>query len=58
MQEATTSTVVTALGNGFTTIAGDAMDAISTILPIALPIMGAVIVVILGIKIFKRIANK
>lgn len=54
----TTNTVTDALANGFTTVAGDAMNAISRILPIALPIMGAVIVIMVGIKLFKSIAKK
>lgn len=53
-----TNTVVSALGTGFTSVANDAMSAISTILPIALPILGAVIVVIVGIKIFKKVTGK
>lgn len=54
----TTNTVTDALATGFSTVAGDAMDAIGRILPIALPIMGAVIVIMVGIKLFKGIAKK
>lgn len=54
----TTSAVVTALTTAFSSVASDAMDAIGAILPIALPIMGAVLVAMIGIRIFKRVANK
>lgn len=55
MQE---SSVVTALTTAFGTIASDAMSAISAVLPVALPVMGAVLVVMIGIRIFKSVAKK
>lgn len=56
--EVTTPNVTTALSNGFSSVASDAMGAISAILPIALPILGAVIVVVVGIKIFKKVTGR
>ena len=47
-----------ALTAAFTSIASDCMSAISAVLPIALPIMGAVVVVCIGIRIFKKVASK
>lgn len=53
----TTTTVTDALANGFTTVANDALGAIARILPIALPVLGAVVVIMVGIRIFKRVAR-
>lgn len=50
--------VTGALTTAFTSIASDAMSAISAVLPIALPIMGAIVVVTVGIKIFKKVTSK
>ena len=50
--------VTEALTTALVTIASDAMSAISAILPIALPIVGAMVVVTLGIKIFKKVTSK
>ena len=46
--EAVTTSLVTAI----TSFAGDAMGAIGSIVPVALPIMGAIVVVGIGIKVF------
>lgn len=56
MTEATT--VVSALTSAFSTVASDALSAIQGILPIALPVLGAIIVVGIGIKIFKKVAGR
>lgn len=56
-QEAGTG-VTAALTTAFSSIATDAMSAISAVLPIALPIMGAIVVVTVGIKIFKKVTSK
>lgn len=54
----TTATVSSALGTAFTSVASDCMNAITTILPIALPVLGALVVVGIGIKIFKKVTGK
>ena len=54
----TVSGVTTALTSGITTIAGDAMSAISSVVPVALPIMGAIVVVGVGIKVFKKVTGR
>lgn len=46
--------VVTALTNGLGSIANDIAGAIGGILPIALPIMGAVVAITLGIRVFRK----
>lgn len=55
---ATTNSIVSALQNAMTSVSTDVQSAISTVLPIALGIMGFGLVITLGIKYFKKIANK
>lgn len=50
--------ISTALGTAFTTVASDCLSAITTILPIALPVLGALVVVGIGIKIFKKVTGR
>ena len=50
--------VTTALTTGISTIASDAMSAIGAVIPVALPIMGAIAVVGIGLKIFKKVSTK
>lgn len=61
MTEGATSiieTVTNSLTTGLQDIATGAGNAIAAALPIALPIMGALVVVAIGIKIFKKVTNK
>lgn len=51
------STITTALTDGITTIATDAMTAIGAVIPVALPIAGAIVVVTLGLKVFKKVSK-
>lgn len=51
------STVTTALTSAMGGIANDVMGALGAVLPIALPIVGAGIVIKVGLKIFKRVTN-
>lgn len=55
---AETVTVVEALKSALSTTADDCKDAIAGILPVALPVMGAIVVVGIGIKIFKKVTGK
>jgi len=48
------SAVTSALG----TVQSDALSLIASVLPYALAIMGAIIVVMVGIRVFKRVAGK
>lgn len=50
--------VTTALTSGISTIAGDAMSAVGAVVPVALPIMGAIAVVGIGIKVFRKVTGK
>ena len=48
--------LVTSLTSGFTTVANNMMSAIGSIVPVALPVLGGVMVVGIGIKIFRKLA--
>ncbi|MDD7218884.1 MAG: hypothetical protein PUI16_02665 [Clostridia bacterium] len=52
------SAVETALTSSFTSVGSSMTGMVASILPIALPIMGALLLVGFGIKAFKKIANK
>ena len=47
-----------ALTESFTTVATNCNTAIANVLPIALGVVGAVMVVIFGIKVFKKLTGK
>lgn len=55
--EQTSVNIASTLGTAMQTTANSMMEAIGTVLPIALTIAGAVLVVFLGWKIFKRLAK-
>lgn len=46
--------IVTGLTNGLGSIANDLAGAIGAILPIALPIMGGLVAITLGIRVFRK----
>lgn len=48
--------LVTSLTTGFTSVATQMMSAIGSIVPVALPVLGGVMVVGIGIKIFRKLA--
>lgn len=52
--EAITTAVKTALA----TVQSDALGLISNVLPYALAVMGAVLVVSIGIKVFKKVTGR
>nr|DAH90009.1 MAG TPA: major coat protein [Inoviridae sp.] len=49
---------VTALVTAFTSVATDTLGAISKIAPVALPVLGAIIVLSVAIKVFKRVTGR
>jgi len=53
-----TDSVSTALVSAVTDIASSIGTVIGQVIPIALPLIGASLVVTIGIKIFKAVANK
>lgn len=54
----TIETVVESLKTGVGDIASDALSAIAGIVPVALPVMGAIVVVNIGLRIFKKVSSK
>lgn len=54
----TISSITSAAGTALTSLQGDALSMIATVIPVAIVIMGATLVVMIGIKVFKRIASK
>lgn len=50
--------LISSLSTGFSSVVTDTLSAIGTIAPIALPILGAIIVIAVGIKVFKQVAHK
>lgn len=52
------SGIVSALSTAFQSIASDLATVITTIAPIALGIVGAGMVLVFGVKWFKRLTNK
>lgn len=57
-ETATAATVTSALTGGITTIAGEMMNAVAAVVPVALPILGAVMIVSVGIRLFKKITGR
>lgn len=50
--------IQTALTEAFTTVASNCNTAIANVLPVALGVVGAVMVVTFGIKVFKKLTGK
>lgn len=53
----TASTVTESLTSALSTTASDMMGAISSIVPVAVPVAGGILVVGLGIKVFKKFSK-
>lgn len=49
---------VTALTSSFTEIGTSLTGVIGSVLPIALPVIGAMVIVTVGIKVFKKITSR
>lgn len=58
MEPVATSAVTSAVTSALATVGTDAMSMIAAVLPGALSIAGAVIVVSLGMKVFRRIVGR
>lgn len=52
------SGVTSAMTTAFSTIAGDAMSMISSVLPVVLPILGAIVLIGIGIKVFRKVTGR
>lgn len=46
------------LANSLGTVASDALTTIGAILPVALPVLGAIVVIGVGIRIFRKISGR
>lgn len=51
------TSINTALTEALSSTANDAMGTIGDVLPIVLPVLGAIVVVFVGVKLFKRFAK-
>lgn len=54
----TVQTVIDALTTGISNAGSDLLGAIASIVPVALPIMIAVVAIGVGIKIFKKVTGR
>ena len=54
MEPTAIATVTESLTGALSPTASDMMSAISAIVPVAIPVVGAILVVTLGIKVFKK----
>lgn len=52
------SDIVTAMGTAVGSIADSAMSGIAAILPIGAPIMGAILIIGIGIRTFKKFSGR
>lgn len=52
------ATVGTALATAFGDIADAAMGTIQAVLPVVVPILGAVVLIGIGIRVFKKVAGR
>lgn len=50
--------LITSMTTAMSSIASDITSALTSIAPVAIPVIGIGLVVTLGVKFFKRIANK
>lgn len=58
VETSTVADVVTAMTSAITAVAGNAMDGIAAIVPVAAPVMGALLVIGIGIKTVKRFTGR
>lgn len=54
----TIADVKTSLSGGLTSTGSDMMDVLATVVPIAISVVGAILVVKLGMKIFRSLTNR
>lgn len=57
-EAATVSTISTAMSTALGTVASDGLSAIASIAPVAVPVLGAMLVVGIAIKSFKKISGQ
>lgn len=54
----TVETVINAMTNGLQSAGSDLLGAIASIVPVALPVMIAIVAVGVGIKIFRKVTGR
>lgn len=54
----TYDSLITTLTSSASEVASAAMTSIASILPVALTVVGATVVVTIGLKVFKRVVSK
>lgn len=54
----TVSDVITALTSGLTTAGSDLLGAIASIVPVAVPVMVAIVGIGVGLKIFRKVTGR
>ncbi|MDD6551278.1 MAG: hypothetical protein PUF16_05800 [Lachnospiraceae bacterium] len=54
----TNASITESMVQAFTSIKDDILSAIAKVAPIALPVLGAGLLVVVGIKIFKKVTSK
>lgn len=54
----TNGSITESMVTAFTSIKDDILSAIAKIAPIALPVLGAGLLIVVGIKIFKKVTSK
>lgn len=52
------SGITSAVTEGLGKVQGDALSLIASVLPYALAVMGAILVVSIGIKVFKKVTGR
>lgn len=52
------TTIKTAMSTAFQSVQDNALDMIATALPYGLTILGTVLAIVIGIKVFKKISGK
>lgn len=55
---ATVDSIITAAGSAITTMQGNALSMIQTVVPLAIVVMSAVLVVRIGIRVFRQITGR
>lgn len=58
MEVSSIETITTALKTSFSEVASSVMGVIGDTLPVVLPIVGAMVVIGAGVKIFKKLSSK
>lgn len=54
----TVAGIGTAMSTALTAIASDALTVIGTVAPVAVPVLGGILVIGIGIKVFKKVTGR